>query len=348
MTETLAAQKTGASSISSANDEQSSIACLVFDADQILKSFNPKAGRLLRLNDDSIGKSAKLVRTNPGLPISAFLREALQSKAVIEKQFKTEDGRWLHISIHATGPPGGTLITFVDITDRISDLKDLERLNADHETFVYTVSHDFRGPLTNMILLIDLLKAAFGSDDKKEFERLIQMMNKSAQDMKKMINEITDLSRAGAVEETRTAGVESTLQDVMLTLKEDFVRSQAKVELKLEVPELTFSRNHLRSILCTLVRNAIRFAKPGQPPHIIVKTERSGDYSVLSVQDFGTGIDDSRQKELFSQFTRARKGEPNEGIGLYIANKMISNKGGRLEVESVKGNGTIFTMYIRN
>src|SRR5436190_5902892 len=331
MTETLAAQKMEAQSSSSGNDEHSAAAYLLFDADHILRSYNPKAGRLLKLGSAMIGKPVHRLGTQD-LPISAWLREASQSQTDIEKQFKTEEGRWLQISVYTNylkkshDTPGGALVTFVDITDRIGDLKDLERLNADHETFVYTVSHDFRGPLTNMILLIDLLKAAFGSDDKKEFERLIQMMNKSAQDMKKMINEITDRARfaPSAIEQPGRVNVEGCLQDVMLTLKDEVMHSKANVEFKLDVAELTFPRNHLRSILCTLVRNAIRFAKPGQPPRVIVKTERSGDYYVLSVQDFGVGMDDSKQKELFSRFAKIRAGDDNTGIGLYIANKMIS------------------------
>jgi two-component system phosphate regulon sensor histidine kinase PhoR len=355
MTETLAAQKTGAQNTSFETNEQYSVAYLFFDADQILRTFNPKAGNLFRLDNDTIGKSAHLVRLVPGLPISSFLREAFHSSTDIEKQFRTDEGRWLQVSLYTSflrdskGMPTGALVTFVDVTDRISDLKDLERLNADHEAFVYTVSHDFRGPLTNMILLIDLLKAAFGSDDKKEFERLIQMMNKSAQAMKKMINEITDLGRSGAgtIEQNPRVNVENALQDVLLTLKDEIIRTQAKVESKLNVSEVAFLRKDLRSILYTLVSNAIRFSKPGQPPHIVVKTERSGDYSILSVQDFGVGMDNSGQKEVFTRFAKVPTGDDKAGIGLYIANKMISNRGGRLEVESTKGHGTIFTVYIR-
>jgi PAS domain S-box-containing protein len=355
MTETLAAHKTGAQSISSGIDDQNSVAYMLFDANQILKDFNPKASRMFGLNKELIGKPAQQVRIISGFSFTSFLQEAYQAKADIEKQFKTEEGRWLQLCAYtgflkdSHNTPNGAVVTFLDITDRISDLKELERLNADHETFVYTVSHDFRGPLTNMILLIDLLKAAFGSEDKKEFERLIQMMNKSAQDMKKMINEITDFSRSAVkvAERLVSVSVESVLQDVILTMKDDFIRTRAQVEVKLNVAEVPFSRSDLRSILCTLMRNAIRFAKSNQPPRIIVSSERSGDYFILSVQDFGMGMDDNRRKELFSRFTNVKNGEENNGIGLYIANKIISNSGGRLEVESTKGVGTIFTVYLR-
>src|SRR5690606_9272468 len=92
------------------------------------------------------------------------VKEVIDSGEILEKEIQTTDFRWFQMNIipylvQKTKKTNGVIITFVDVTDRMNVLKELERLNAAHETFIYSVSHDLKGPLGNIEGLVhDLIE----------------------------------------------------------------------------------------------------------------------------------------------------------------------------------------------
>jgi signal transduction histidine kinase len=242
------------------------------------------------------------------------------------------------------------VITFVDITGHINDKRDIERINADHETFIYSVSHDFRGPLTNVVLLVELLKTALAHDDKKDINLLMEKIEESANALKTLLNELTDITKIGTdlTDQSVSVNVEQILEDVKLTLKSQIFQSHAKITTNILVPQLQFSKKNLRSILYNLISNAIKFAVPDRTPQIFIKTEEAGRYTLLSVQDNGVGMEEEEQKEIFSKFTRLQPQIDGTGVGLFIVGKMVTNQGGRIEVESKINSGTTFNIYLKS
>lgn len=362
MAESIVAEKRGNKKLVELNEELENffrntiIPQLFVDVDLVLRKFSPPANKHFKFTPADIGKPIREIPNFMRLSgVMEHIQEAIKTNQDIEREIQTDDRRWFQMNIlpyilKKQNITNGVVITFIDITDRIKDLKDIERLNADHETFIYSVSHDIRGPLTNMILLVDLLKSVCNSDDKEEFNRLIQMMGKSAREMRTMINEITDISRIGTylTDQSDPVNIENILEDVKFTLKDKIHQTHAKITTNILVSELTFSRKNLRSILYNLLSNAIKFATPGKTPEIHVKTDKSGEYTLLSVKDNGVGIEEDLQQEIFSKFTRMRPEVEGTGVGLYIVNKMIGNHGGKIEVESKVDMGTTFNIYLRN
>ena len=360
MTESIVAEKREIKKLVELNDELANyfrntiIPQFFVDADLILRKFSPPAQKYFKFTESDIGRPIQQIASLKRIPdLVENIKEVIETNQDLEKEIQTEDRRWFQMNIlpyiiKKQNIPNGVVVTFIDITDRIRDLKDIERLNADHETFIYSVSHDFRGPLTNMILLIDLLKAVSNSDDKNEFTRLIRMMDKSSRDMKTMINEITDITKIGTDlnDQEESVSIENVLQDIKFTLKDKIHQSNAKISANILVPELKISRKNLRSIMYNLLSNAIKFTPPGQTPEVLVKTEKSGEYTLLSVKDNGVGIAEDKQQEIFSKFTRLRP-EEGSGVGLYIVSKMIGHHGGKIEVESKVDKGTTFNIYLR-
>ena len=361
MAESLVAEKKEIKKLVELNDELENyfrntiIPQLFVDADLILRKFSPPAHKYFKFADTDIGRSIQEIASLKRVPdLVENIKEVIETNQDIEKEVQTEDKRWFQMNIlpyiiKKQNMTNGVVITFIDITDRIRDLKDIERLNADHETFIYSVSHDFRGPLTNMILLIDLLKSVSNSDDKIELNRLIKMMDKSSREMRTMINEITDITKIGSdlSDQAESVNFENILQDIKFTLKDKIHQSHAKITTNILVSELNISRKNLRSIMYNLLSNAIKFTSPGQTPEVLVKTEKSGEYTLLSVKDNGVGIAEDKQQEIFSRFTRLRPDVEGSGVGLYIVSKMIGNHGGKIEVESKVDKGTTFKIYLK-
>lgn len=329
---------------------------LFVDADLILRKFSPPANMHFKLTAEDIGKSTKDIPQLASLPeFIESISHVIATNEDIEKEIQTSDKRWFQMNLlpyiikkqHITN---GAVITFVDITERIADKQIIEKINADHETFIYSVSHDFRGPLTNLVLLIDLLKTAVSKKDEHEMAQLLETMDRSARSMKTMINELTDLIKIGAVvdDQEGIVNIEAILEDVKFTLKNQIYQSHAKITTHFPVSTLCFSKKNLRSILYNLLSNAIKFTTEGKTPEIFIKTEKQEAYTLLSVKDNGVGIDPEKQKDIFSIFKRLQPQIEGTGVGLFIVDKMVTNQGGRIEVESSPNQGTTFTIYVKN
>lgn len=329
---------------------------LFVDADLILRKFSPPANIHFNLVPADIGKPIAAIDRLRHLPdLIENITEVISSNQDMEREIQTNDKRWFQMNIlpyfiKKENTTNGVVITFVDITGRVNDKRDIERLNADHETFIYSVSHDFRGPLTNLVILIELLKTATQEKDIEESARLLEQIDQSARIMRAMINELTDLSKIGSEPDDRAdiVHMETILEEVKFTLKDQIHQSHAKITTNLDIPDLRFSRKNLRSILYNLLSNAIKFKQIEKSPEIFIKTEKSGEYLLLSVKDSGIGIEEEKQKEIFSKFTRLRPEVQGTGIGLFIVSKMIENHGGKIEVDSKPGHGTTFNIYLKN
>lgn len=329
---------------------------LFIDADLILRKFSPPANMHFKLESEHIGKSIHDIPVLSSLPdLIDSLKEVIANNQDIEKEIQTSDKRWFQMNllpyiVKKENITNGAVITFVDITERIADKQAIERTNADHETFIYSVSHDFRGPLTNMVLLIELLKSAIAKNEVKEITQLLETMDRSAHAMKTMIDELTNFVKVETMPDDKPemVNIERILDDVKFTLKNQIYQSHAKITTNILVAELRFSKKNLRSIMYNLLSNAIKFAAPERTPEIFIKTEEVGEYTILSVKDNGVGIEAEKQKDIFSKFERLRPHIEGTGIGLFIVDKMVVNQGGRIEVDSNGNAGTTFCIYLKN
>jgi len=329
---------------------------LFVDADLILRKFSPPANMHFKLVADDIGKSITEVPNIAQLPaLIESIKEVIESNCDLEREIQTSDLRWFQMNIlpyiiKKQNITNGVVITFIDITGRINDKRDIERINADHETFIYSVSHDFRGPLTNMVLLVELMKSAIAKNDKKDMLNLMEKLEESAKSLKDLIIELTDLTKIGADlnDAPLKSNIEQILDEVKFTLKNQIYQSHAKITTNIQVPELPFSRKNLRSIMYNFLSNAIKFADPARSPEIVIKTEPKHDYTLLTVKDNGIGIEVDKQKDIFSKFRRLRPEVEGTGIGLFIIGKMINNQGGKIEIESKIDSGTTFYILLKN
>lgn len=329
---------------------------LFIDADLILRKFSPPANMHFKLTSSDLGKSTHDIPVLANLPgLLDSIQEVISSSIDIEKEIQTTDKRWFQMNllpyiIKKQNLTNGAVITFIDITERIADKAAIEKINADHETFIYSVSHDFRGPLTNMVLLIDLLKSAIVKKDENDIRQLLETMDRSARSMKTMINELTDLVKVGvpSTDQPEIVSIEQILEDVKFTLKNQIFQSHAMISTNLQVSDLRFPKKNLRSIMYNLLSNAIKFSGEGKTPEILVKTEKQDEYTLLSVRDHGVGIEAGKQKEIFTIFKRLQPQIEGTGVGLFIVDKMVANQGGKIEVESKVNEGTTFTIYLKN
>lgn len=134
---------------------------LFIDDDLVLRRFTPPAMNQFDLKPDDAGKPMQNIINNFRDPsLIENIKSVIHSNQILEKEVQTTDARWYQMNIipvkrHAGNKTDGVVVTFVDITRRIKDLKEQEQLISDHETLLDTISHDIKTPLTSLKVSLD-------------------------------------------------------------------------------------------------------------------------------------------------------------------------------------------------
>ncbi|WP_162426062.1 sensor histidine kinase [Pontibacter pudoricolor] len=334
---------------------------LFVDANLILRKFTPPAMKQFSFTPEHIGRPMQEMIDNIRYStIVENIHSVIESGEIFEKEIQTTDMRWFQMNIipyliKKENRANGVIITFVDITDRMKVLKQLEKLNASHETFIYAVSHDLKAPLANIEGLVEHLKTTSAElmekcdEANQEQEMIAKMLDSSVTRMRTIINELSEIAKieGNYKEITETVSFDAILNEVELTIKDSIIESQARITYELGVATIDFSPKNLRSILYNLLSNAIKYQVQDRPPEIVVKTEEKEGYVMLSVKDNGLGIAEDKTDLLFTPYTRIEKDIEGTGIGLYLVKKLVENAEGKIEINSTLNQGTEFVIYLK-
>ena len=327
---------------------------LFVDAHLILRKFTPPAMKQFNLSTDDLGKSINDIKDNIRFPtIVENIQHVIDCNEILEKEIQTTDLRWFQMNIipyvvQKNNKANGVIITFVEITMRVKDLKEQEKLISDHETLLDTISHDIKSPLTSMVLTISQLKKV-PLEKPPAFQTLFNVLESSIRKMQHVINDLTDAGkqkhRYKAQEEL--LNFENILEDVRLTLAVNIKESGATIKSDIHVSEILYSRRKLRSIIYNLISNAIKFTPADRKPEIFIKTQREKNHVVITVKDNGIGIDEAKQEAVFSKYFRVENAIEGSGIGLYLVKEIVNNSGGNISLKSQPGRGSEFRVSLK-
>src|SRR5690606_33805553 len=136
-------------------------------------------------------------------------------------------------------------------------LKELEKLNTSHETFIYSVSHDLKAPLSNIEGLVKYLVESsasllekFGADTKEQ-QSIVKLLDKSVTSMRNVINELSEITKIenNFKEEVETVMLEKIIDEVKMILNEKINDNKAIIHVDIEESKIQFSRKNIRSII---------------------------------------------------------------------------------------------------
>lgn len=328
---------------------------LFVDADMVLRIFTPPAMKQFSLSQKDINRSFHEVKDNIRYPtIIENIEEVIETNQILEKEVQTLDGKWFQMNIlpyveHKKGEINGVIITFIDITNRLASLRELEELNARHDVLMFALSHDLRQPLTSILLLSDGLKQAFKTKDEQQFSHWINSLKTAAKSITSLIEGFTTDSKADTKPEQSVTrvNIEEITKNVLDALREEIKENEVKIITTFETSEILFPKNNLRSIVYNLIHNAIKFRNPAEPAVIKVGTIKENDFVVLKVEDNGMGIEQEDLKSIFHKSARINPEIEGTGMGLYIIKRMLNLHQGRVEVQSRPGKGSIFSVYFK-
>ncbi len=226
--------------------------------------------------------------------------------------------------------------------------------------FLSNMSHEIRSPMNAILGMADLLWESELSAEQREY---VGAFRRAGTNLLSLINDILDLAKieAGKIE---LYPVDFELSDVVAAVDVLRGRAEAKgvkflVHILPDVPRsLNGDAGRLRQVLINLLGNAIKFTSTGEVG-LIVAPEKSGDALRnqgertlrFNVTDTGPGIPAKRLAQIFESFTQADNSTSHQfggtGLGLTISRNLVELMGGRLEVSSEVGKGSVFTFALR-
>lgn len=327
---------------------------LFVDGELKLQKFTPPAMKQFSLSPSDVGKPINDIKDNFRFPsIIDNIQQVIKSNEILEKEIQTTDLRWYQMNIipyikMKDNKTDGVIITFVEITMRIKDLQEQEKLIADHEILLDTISHDIKNPLANLVMAIELFKDV-SPNDQEHFRSLLKIVDGALTKMHKLIIELTEIRKEEHKYKTEDEllNFEHILEDVRLTLSDNIIAANAIITSEINISEITFSRRKLRTIIYNLINNAIKFKSPERQLKIVVTTNKENEFIVISVKDNGLGIDESKFDSIFSKYYRLENAIEGSGIGLYLVKEIVSNAGGKILVKSQLEKGAEFQVSLK-
>ncbi|HLZ21281.1 MAG TPA: ATP-binding protein [Ktedonobacterales bacterium] len=231
-----------------------------------------------------------------------------------------------------------------------TDVTEQRQLEQQKDDFIGIASHELKTPVTSLKAYAQLLALQFRRAGDTRSAEMLGRMDGQMNKLTRLIGELLDETN---IKEGRLLLQMSTFDYGALVgeIIEDVQRTVARHTIICEcVPAVTISgdRERIGQVLTNLLTNAVKYS-----PHadqVIVTTSLDGEEVVTKVQDFGIGIAQQKQTQVFDRFFRVQARElgtyPGLGLGLYISAEIVRRHHGHIWVESEEGKGSTFAFSL--
>lgn len=245
---------------------------------------------------------------------------------------------------------------FESVIDRdmvINEYREKERENYNlKEEFIAALTHDLKVPIIAQDKTYDLLLQNKFGELKENQKEVILRLKESNTDLKEMVNSILETYKI------ENKGIELNIEkevDAVEFLKNCIENLEAlgestgkKINFHSPNEKITadFDSFLIKRVINNLIINGINHSKTTD--RIDIHLNKTGDTFSIDVIDYGEGIDEEEIKKIFNKYysITGKTRRISSGLGLYLSNKIVKKHKGVIEVESKKGEGTIFRIIL--
>ena len=303
--------------------------------------------------DSQIGSHISNVFRSPVF-LSAVENAILKDKEKI-LSFEIETPQFRQLKAHiffisSSKIPNSFNDIFIQFTDESTHIRS-EKIRTD---FVANASHELRTPLTSIMGYIETLQGHAKKDVKMQ-KVFLDLMNKQAGKMERLISDLMSLSRL-EIDELKpissTCSVKEIIEELVNSLKP--LSLDNNVSLSFKIPK-NFSSvigdpSQLRQLFSNLIENAIKYSGKKSKVNIYISKEKNKDMFGVVVEDNGHGIAPEHLSRLTERFYRANSSAEIEkegtGLGLSIVKHILIRHRGKLQIDSKLGKGSKFIAWL--
>lgn len=272
-----------------------------------------------------------------------IMRELKEGRKVdhYETRRKTKDGRVIDVSITVSPikDASGKVIGASKIARDISEQIEYQKRRED---FVSAASHELKTPITTQKVYEGLLKNLMEKNGDQEYLPYLQKMMQQTEKLHKLVNDLLQVSR-GYMGQLQLDKTKFYIEDVLEEIINDLQKTTKHklLQIRHEPKYVYADKDRTGQVFTNLLNNAIKYS--AEDKEIIVSTFYRVNEAVVSVQDFGIGIEEKYYEKIFEKFYRVNNGTyPGMGIGLALSSEIMKRQGGNVWLESEVGKGSTF------
>jgi two-component system phosphate regulon sensor histidine kinase PhoR len=322
---------------------------IAVDSDEHVVSVNKTAARILGIDASFVsGRSIEEVVRN--FDIQRFLKQTLTSAAPIEADVSISEPP---VALHLRGTRLNVQEANSGAVVVLSDMTKLQRLENIRRDFVANVSHELRTPITSIKGFVEtLLDGAI--NEPEQAQRFLKIIAGHTDRLMAIIDDLLSLSRLEEDGQTRMIAMESLKVRPVLESAIELSGPKAgdkKIKIELDCDnetEILMNPTLLEQAVLNLVDNAIKYS-PAEST-IQITAGKSEKEVMISVKDFGCGIEKPHLERIFERFYVVDKARSRKlggtGLGLSIVKHIAQLHSGSVTVESVPGQGSTFTIHL--
>ena len=230
-----------------------------------------------------------------------------------------------------------------ELTRSLAELRDK---SDELRLFAYQASHDLQKPLISLVNWPERLAKVYGGKGDEQFDEWINRTINGAKRMRRLIKEgIEPYSKyLQNNDELPAVDCNAAVHDACSSLQGDVESSGATIEIVGALPTVTGTPFRLTLLFQNLIGNAIKYREPERALRVEIGARRRRDGWHFWVRDNGIGFEPKYNKRIFKLGERLHNETkiPGTGFGLYICERIVAARGGRMRVRSRLGEGTTF------
>ena len=230
-----------------------------------------------------------------------------------------------------------------DITERVAAE---ERKDA----FISMASHELKTPVTSLKGFTQVLQRRLSKQKDQQGLHYLSRMDAQITRLTKLVTDLLDTSRMQVGKlafQRESLNLDSLVDEIVENVQASTTTHEIIVEGRTDAYILG-DKDRLGQVLVNLLTNAVKYSP--QADKVVVRLFHEHNQAIVSVQDFGIGIDEAHHQQIFERFYQVNDLEERTysglGIGLYISKEIIDRHGGSITIKSHKGEGATFIVAL--
>jgi two-component system sensor histidine kinase KdpD len=236
--------------------------------------------------------------------------------------------------------------------ERASAAENLMRTEATRESerlrsaLLDSITHEFRTPLTSIKASVTTLRSEdrLNNDDRQD---LLAVIDEESDRLNRLVGEAVEMAQLDAKEvklDLEAHNIREAIDEVLRESKHAIAEHPVEIRMADQLPKARMDFVWVKKVLQHLLENAAKYSPPTTP--IFISSEVKNGRLITSVADRGAGISDLERSMIFDKFYRGqgqRHRVHGTGMGLAIVKAIVEAHGGRIDVTSQLGQGSVFT-----
>ncbi len=217
-------------------------------------------------------------------------------------------------------------------------------------TMVSSIAHEIKNPVNAILLnngflkeIAENLAEKLDAETKDEMMEVVDIIGEAADKIGEIVEELRSFSRASSEKISTKVSVNNVVLSALKLIGPMIRKSTANlnVDLDEEIPPVTGNFQSLEHLVINLVQNGCQ-ALTSKDDGVEIRTRRHGEKGVcIEVEDRGKGIKQEDLKQIFEPFFTTKRDSGGTGLGMAIVRKITVNHGGKIEISSTVGEGTV-------